>query len=234
MRTSGDQFERFHSTQGAGGRRDRHYRAAGRDESGQGLGSLRGLGASAAREYPCVEETFPYDAKVADIALPRPLAETDECALFACGRESMSHWLRQHGWTKHAAGVSRANVICDAATNRIVGYVSLSAAQIARSTPPRSHGPNMPDPLPATLLDQLAVHRDFQGRGYARSLLLLALRTSLRASQAVASWGVITHSLDDPVREFYARHGFQDVPFDPHRAMVARMADLKKSGFGAG
>lgn len=88
--------------------------------------------------------------------------------------------------------------------------------------------------MPATLLGQLAVHREFQARGYAQLLLLFALRTALRASQDFASWGIITHPLDDAVRQFYARHGFQDLPFDPHRAMVVRMADLKKSGFGPG
>lgn len=171
---------------------------------------------------------------MAEITPPRPLAETDERAIFDCGRDSMNHWFRHRGWTNHAAGVSRVNIVCDTATNRIVGYVSLSAAQIARSGLPKSHRRNMPDPLPATLLGQLAVHRDFHGRGYAQLLLLFALRTSLRASQDVASWGVITHPLDDAVRKFYARHGFQDMPFDPHRAMVVRMADLQKNGFATG
>lgn len=146
----------------------------------------------------------------------------------------MNHWFRRHGWTNHAAGISRVNVICDTATDRIIGYVSLSAAQIERASLAKSHRRNKPDPLPATLLGQLAVHRDFHGRGFARSLLLFALRTSLRASQDVASWGVITHPLDDAVRKFYARHGFQDLPFDPHRAMVVRMVDLKANGFETG
>jgi GNAT superfamily N-acetyltransferase len=146
----------------------------------------------------------------------------------------MNHWLRRHGLANHAAGISRVNVICDTATDRIVGYVALSAAQIERSSLPKSHRRNLPDPLPATLLGQLAVHRDFQKRGYAQLLLLFALRTSLRASQHVASWGVITHPLDDTVRGFYARYGFQDLPFDPHRVMVVRMADLKESGYGTG
>lgn len=146
----------------------------------------------------------------------------------------MNHWFRRHGWANHAAGVSRVNVICDTATDRIVGYVTLSAAQIERSSLLKSHRRNLPSPLPATLLGQLAVHREFQARGYARLLLLFALRTALRASQDVASWGVITHPLDDAVRQFYARHGFQDLAFDPHRAMVVRIADLKKNGFETG
>jgi hypothetical protein len=31
----------------------------------------------------------------------------------------------------------------------------------------------------------------------------------------------------------YAKSGFQDLPFDPGRAMIVRMVDLKRSGIGA-
>jgi GNAT superfamily N-acetyltransferase len=124
--------------------------------------------------------------------------------------------------------VSRVNVICNA--RGIDGYVTLSAAQIERASLTKSQQRNKPDPLPATLLGQLAVHKDYQGQGYAAALLLFALRLALRASQDVASWGVLTHPLDDDLRAFYARHGFQDLPFDTRRAMAMRMADLLPSG----
>jgi hypothetical protein len=58
---------------------------------------------------------------------------------------------------------------------------------------------------------------------------LFALRTALRAADATGSAAVITHPLDDGVRGFYARWGFQDLPFDPRRAMVVRMNDLRRS-----
>jgi GNAT superfamily N-acetyltransferase len=165
-----------------------------------------------------------------EVARPRPLAEADDRTAFDCGRESMNLWFRRHGWANHAAGVSRVNVICDVSTNGIIGYVTLSAAQIERAALPKARQRNMPDPLPATLLGQLAIHKNWQGQGYAAALLLFALRLALRASYDVASWGVITHPLDDSVRSFYARNGFQELPFDPRRAMVARMADLERSG----
>lgn len=141
----------------------------------------------------------------------------------------MNHWFRRHGWANHAAGISRINVICDTVTAQIVGYVTLSAAQIERSSLPKSRQRNKPDPIPATLLGQLAVHKDYQGKGCASSLLAFALRTALRSSRDVGSWGVLIHPLDDAVRRFYARHGFQDLPYDPHRSMVVRMADLQSS-----
>ncbi len=47
--------------------------------------------------------------------------------------------------------------------------------------------------------------KDWQGQGYAAALLLFALRLAPGAAYDVASWGVITHPLDDGVRAFYAR-----------------------------
>jgi GNAT superfamily N-acetyltransferase len=167
---------------------------------------------------------------MAEVTPPRPLAESDDRSRFDCGRESMNQWFRRHAWNNHAAGISRTNVICDAATGEVVGYVTLSAAQIERAALPKSRQRNKPDPVPATLLGQLAIHRDYQGRGYASSLLIFALRAALRASRDVGSLGVITHPLDETVRAFYARRGFQDLPFDPRRAMIVRMRDLERSG----
>jgi GNAT superfamily N-acetyltransferase len=167
---------------------------------------------------------------MAEVTPPRPLAETDNRTGFDCGRESMNQWLRRHAWTNHAAGLSRTNVICDPGTGRIDGYVTLSAGQIERAALPKSQQRNKPDPVPATLLGQLAIHREHQGQGYARSLLLFALRAALRASRDVGSFGVFTHPLDESARGFYARWGFQDLPFDPRRAMIVRMVDLEQSG----
>lgn len=167
---------------------------------------------------------------MAEITPPRPLVRTDDRNGFDCGRESMNQWFRRHAWINHAAGLSRTNVICDVTTGRIVGYVTLSAGQIERAALPRPQQRNKPDPVPATLLGQLAIHKDHQGHGHARSLLLFALRTAFRASRDVGSFGVFTHPLDDFARAFYARWGFSDLPFDPRRAMIVRMVDLEQSG----
>ncbi len=161
---------------------------------------------------------------------PRPLAETDHRSTFECGRDSMNFWFCRHAWANHANGASRVTVLCDHTTALIVGYVTLSSGQIERAYLPKSQQRNRPDPLPVTLLGQLAIHTDHQRRGYASSLVYFALKTAFQASRMIGSIGVITHPLEESLRDFYGAHGFQDLPFDPKRAMIVRMIDIETSG----
>jgi GNAT superfamily N-acetyltransferase len=163
---------------------------------------------------------------VAIVLAPRPLAENDDRLSFDCGRASMNLWFQRHAWSNHAAGISRITILPDAKDGHVVGYVTLSAAQIERAFLPKSQQRNRPDPVPVTLLGQLAVETASQGQGHAVSLLRYALRTALAASDIVGSLGVITHPIDDGVRAFYAKWGFADLTFDPRRAMMVRMSDL--------
>ncbi len=167
---------------------------------------------------------------MAAVTVPRPLGEADDRSRFDCGRDSLNIWFRQRAWANHASGVSRTNVISDAATGEIVGYVTLSSAQIERAFLAKSHQRNKPDPVPVTLLGQLAIHKDHHGQGHARSLLMFALKTAVRASQEIGSFGVITHPIDDGVRAFYRRWGFQYLSTDPRGTMIVRIVDLEASG----
>jgi GNAT superfamily N-acetyltransferase len=157
------------------------------------------------------------------------LAEDDDREQFDCGRESLNAWFRRHAWYNHLTGASRVNVIADAPLRRIAGYVTLSAAQIERAYLPKSQQRNQPDPVPATLLGQLAVDKGYQGKHLAASLMQFALTTALHAADLVGSAGVITHPLDDDVRRFYAKWGFCDLPFGPRHAMIVRMVDLRRA-----
>jgi predicted N-acetyltransferase YhbS len=168
---------------------------------------------------------------MAGLTAPRPLAADDERSSFDCGRESLNHWFRRHAWQNQQTGASRTTVVCDSATGRVAGYVSLSAAQIVRGHLPRAAQRNQPDPVPAILIGQLAVDRDFQGRGYAGSLLRHALATAVRLSRDVGCVCVLLHPLDDALRAFYARFGFETLELDPERCMVVRIKDLERAGF---
>jgi len=86
---------------------------------------------------------------------------------------------------------------------------------------------NRPEQVPALLLGQLAVDKDYQEQGHGVELLAFALRAAMHVSESVGGMAVITHALDEALRRFYARWGFQELPFDPRRTMIVRMIDLK-------
>ena len=81
------------------------------------------------------------------ITVSRALTNDDDRAHFDCGRESLNAWFQRHAWHNHVSGISRINVIGDTGTGRIVGYVTLSAAQIERAFLAQSHQRNKPDPI---------------------------------------------------------------------------------------
>ena len=168
---------------------------------------------------------------MAGLTPPRPLTADDDRNSFDCGRESLNQWFRRHAWRNQEAGLSRTSIVCDPVTGAIVGYVSLSTAQIERAFLPKADQRNRPDPIPAVLLGQLAVESRYQRRGYARSLMFFALTTAVRLSKEVGCFCVLSHPLDDGVRDFYRSFGFEDLPFDPRRSMAVRIADLERSGF---
>lgn len=53
----------------------------------------------------------------------------------------------------------------------------------------------------------------------------------MELSREIGCFGILTHPLDDGVRTFYRKFGFEDLPGDPRRAMIVRIADLKANGF---
>ena len=168
---------------------------------------------------------------MAGLTSPRPLRVEDDRQEFDCGRESLNAWLRHNAWRNQQSGASRVSVVSDGEAGAIAGFVSLSAAQIERGFWPKPAQRNQPDPLPAILVGRLATDVRFRGRGIGRSLLQFALATSLRLSKDLGCFCVLTHPIDDGVRDFHRAFGFQDLPFGPGRAMAVRIVDLERSGF---
>lgn len=145
----------------------------------------------------------------------------------------MNEWFRRYAWRNQAHNISRTTVFTEAGSGTIVGYITLTTGQIEREYLPKSAQRNRPEAIPVILLGQLAVDRRFQGQGFARQLLFYALKTCLALSREIGCFGIITHPLDDKVRAFYAKYGFIELPGDPRRAMIVRIADLEASGLGA-
>lgn len=167
---------------------------------------------------------------MADYLPPRPIADTDDTHDFDCGRDALNTWLRQHARRNQASGATRTSVIRESRSGRIAGYVSLSAGQIERGQMHKRFQRNMPDPIPAVLLGQLAVDKRDQSRGLASALLYYAFKATVRIAEEIGCFMLLTHPLDDEVRTFYRKFDFADLPGEPHGAMYVRVIDMKKSG----
>jgi predicted N-acetyltransferase YhbS len=165
------------------------------------------------------------------LTAPASLSTEHGREAFDCERKSLNHWFQRHAWANHQANVSRVSVVCDQMSGAIAGYVALSSSEIRRELLPKPVQRNKPASIPILLLGQLAVDRNYRGRGIAASLLAFTFRTAIQISKDVGCFGVVVHPLDDEARAFYARFDFKDLSADPKRSMIARTVDLDLAGF---
>jgi len=165
------------------------------------------------------------------ISPPRPLREEDDVSALDCGQSSLNKWLQNHAWRNQQTGVSRTNVICDEDTGQIIGFVTLSSGAIERGSISRKDRQGKPNPIPLTLLGQLAIDQNYAGQRLGQSLLFFALKTAKAMSEKIGSFGILTHPLNETAREFYLHYGFENIPGDTHGAMLLRMKDIDASGF---
>lgn len=163
------------------------------------------------------------------LSRPRPLLAGDNREDFDCGQVAMNNWFRRNAWRNQQAGVSRTYVLSESSTANIAGYVSLAVGEIRREFLPKSRQRNMPDPVPVFLLGQLAVGLRWQGRALSDVLLAHAIVTTLHAAETVGSYALVTHPLNEGVREFYQKRGFTDLSGDPQGAIFVRLKDLAAS-----
>lgn len=168
---------------------------------------------------------------MAGLSSPRPLRKDDNRHDFDCGEKVLNHWLRRHAWGNEITNASRTYVVTDEENRLIAGFVSLATGQIERAFLSKSQQRNQPDPIPVLVLGQLAIDSRYQGSRLGLSLLKHAFDVAVAASQKVGIVGVVTHPLNQEVRSFYQRWGFESLPGDPEEALIVRIKDLVKSGF---
>ncbi|MBZ9650299.1 DUF1778 domain-containing protein [Sphingobium sp. 3R8] len=162
----------------------------------------------------------------------RALTGDDDRYAFDCGRASLNHWFWYHAWQDQETDMARTHVAVDPVTGDIIGYVSLSAAEIKRASQP-SEGIT-PDiwltAIPAVMFGRFAIDQRHQGLGHARSLIGFALASAVRVSRNIGCFCMLVHPLDDRIRALFQRFGFEDIPGDPARGMAIRIIDLERNG----
>jgi len=146
-----------------------------------------------------------------DPPIIEPLGAEHDRAAFSCGVELLDRYLQQHASQDARNRVAAPFILRTPGSPRIVAYYTLSAFAVQSTELPfemRRRLPRYPQ-LPAVLLGRLAVDKRFGGQGWGKVLLLDALRRSFEQARQIAALVVIVDAVDDAVRTFYERYGFQ-------------------------
>lgn len=139
----------------------------------------------------------------------RLLGPADDLSGFSSGSAPNDDWLRSRARRATREGTARTYVITTD-DGALCGFYSLSTHSVARSNElPGALRRNAPDPIPCTLLGQLAVDERFQGMSVGARLLQDAILRAARAAQIVASRALVVDAIDERAASFYRHFGFK-------------------------
>lgn len=141
---------------------------------------------------------------------PRPLRDTDDLEGFSSGAQANDSWLRSRARRAVREGTASVYVILTP-DGDLAGFYSLSTHCVARTGElPGALRRNAPDPIPCTLLGQLAVDAKYQGMSVGARLLQDAIARAASAAQVVASRALVVDAVDERAAGFYRHFGFRE------------------------
>jgi GNAT superfamily N-acetyltransferase len=154
-----------------------------------------------------------------------PLTETQGTEIFDCGDENLNSYLKNHAFSNQKRRLS--TTIVAHSGDSIVGYYTLSPAQIERKIFPTKLAKGLPNyPIPAIRLCRLAVDQRYQGKGFGEELLVHALQKCLLISKEIGGYIVIVDAKNLSIRKFYEKYGFTE--FEDHPLFLyLRMKDIE-------
>jgi GNAT superfamily N-acetyltransferase len=161
------------------------------------------------------------------LSAPEPLAGEHDVSAFSCGKAALDHWLRTRALSNQQRGFTVVMVVHDA--GRVVGYYGLAPTAIVPSALPRSIRTGQPpDPVPCLLLAQLAVDREWSGKGVGTGLVKHALMRCIEAARLIGGRALIVNAVDDGAAAFWRRRGFIPSRDDP-LILFRSIADIAAS-----
>jgi GNAT superfamily N-acetyltransferase len=139
---------------------------------------------------------------------------------FDCGELSLNNWLVEKARYNQAEGYSQTFVIADFNWN-VVSYGCLAGGMIDRDDVPRSARTGQaPKQIPVAILGRLAVHLNSRSQRLGERMLQHLISTVLTAGSMVAFRAIIVDALNDDLRNFYLRYGFEPTKISASRLLL--------------
>lgn len=137
---------------------------------------------------------------------------------FTCGEPTLDTYLRQRAAQHHRDGISTTHVLVDdAAPARILGYYSLSAAQLLLTGLQEADRKRLPAyPVPAVRMGWLAVSANEQGKGHGAYLVAHAVARSLGLREQLGVRVLLVDTLHEKAARFYRGYGFREAMANSH------------------
>ena len=148
----------------------------------------------------------------------QPLQDNHDTEAFTCGVDALDRWLKSIARQHVNKGVSRTFVAIDPANPaQIVGYYSLTVAEIDTDKLPKDVARKLPRRATLVLIGRLATSSAARGQGIGALLLVDALKRIIRVANDVGVTLVLVDAKDDPAASFYQHFGFVPLPENPLR-----------------
>ncbi len=135
---------------------------------------------------------------------------------FSCGEPVLDAYLQQRAAQHHRDGISTTHVLVeDADPARILGYYSLSAAQLLLTDLQQADRKSLPRyPVPAIRMGRLAVSASEQGKGHGAYLLAHAVARCLDLREQLGVRVLLVDALHEKAARFYRAYGLREAMAD--------------------
>lgn len=131
-------------------------------------------------------------------------------AAFHCGVPALDDYLHKYAAQQNAKGLSTVFVMVDdAVPSKILGFYTLSAAQIDVQQISDLERKKLPRyPVPCFRLGRLARAIESRGAGLGEILVGCAVDRCLHARSLVGAYALLVDAKDETAKSFYERYGF--------------------------
>jgi GNAT superfamily N-acetyltransferase len=145
-----------------------------------------------------------------------------------CGDAALNEFLQRQAGQPQRRGFGKTYVALAEDGATVIGYVTVSAGQIATAAlPVQSKLPRHPAPI--LRIGRLAVDVRHQGKGSGQDLLAFALRLAVEFSQRVGLYAVVVDAKHDKAKAFYMKLGFIAC-MDSPLSLYLPVATLEQAG----
>ncbi|WNM23526.1 GNAT family N-acetyltransferase [Demequina capsici] len=156
---------------------------------------------------------------------------------FDCGNESLNSWFHTQAGQQERANTARTHLGLSTFDSCIASYFSLVTYRLEVDELQRSRDfAGKKYPMSAMLLARLAVDKRYQGQRIGSLTLGHALRLLAEASKQIGFEIVVVHAIDASAAAFYQKHGFEFLTDDGStlflltKTLVANLAIVQGGG----